>query len=85
MERAGKRTPLDNKPTEDAETSDYLSAFARLSAARQIGMAANPIPLSEIALYYQHIDPLGSLDDFILIIQSLDSLFLTKQNQKNNG
>lgn len=39
-------------------------------------MDAGALVLSEIAFYWQHIDSIGLLNDFIDIIQQLDAIFL---------
>ena len=86
MARAGKPTPLDDQPKNDWETHDFLGAFNRLSFSRTRGMDMNPIALSEMAFYWNTIDRIGRLDDFINIIQQLDALFLThRQDNSDNG
>jgi len=86
MAQAGRPTPLDDQPDFDWETHDYISAFNRLSFSRTRGMDMNPIALSEMAFYWNTIERIGSLDDFIIIIQQLDALYLTnRSDNQDNG
>jgi len=62
-----------------------MLAFNRLSFSRTRGMDLNPIALSEMAFYWQQIDAIGLLDDFIVIIQALDNLFLTHRQENKDG
>lgn len=83
----GRRTPLDDEPEFDWEVQDYLIAFSRLSSSRPFGMDAGALVLSEIAFYWQHIDSIGLLNDFIDIMQQIDAIFLKHRadNRPNNG
>ena len=85
MARAGKPTPLDDQPENDWETHDFITAFNRLSFSRTRGMDLNPIALSEMAFYWNTIDRIGRLDDFIVIMQQLDALFLTNRQDNKDG
>ena len=56
----------------------YLSAFYRLSAARQAGMAVGPIQLAEVLAYCDIWDiPRQERVDFAEVIGKLDGEWLT--------
>lgn len=79
----GRVTPLDNEPYIDEEAGEYIGIFQKLSFSRSAGMGASPIQLSEMAFYHKEIHGIGLLDDFIDIMQGLDSAFLTHHNKKS--
>ena len=62
-------------PAVDAGMQWYLSAFQMLSSSRQVGMAPGPIPLSEIAVYWQ-ISAIDPLMDTTEIIRAMDAAWL---------
>lgn len=68
---------LSNRVEVSPVLSFYYEAFIVLSSSRTVGMATNPIPLSEMLAYCD----LYGLDgderhDFVYLIQSLDREYL---------
>jgi len=65
-----------------------IKAFARLSFSRPVGMSLGTIALSEITGYWRNIERLiDQLDDWIDMIQSLDSIFIDfhRPKDRKNG
>ncbi len=76
LEELGEKTPLRDMPEPDADVSFFLQAFSILSRSRGGGMGPSPILLSEIGYYWEHVAQIGPLDEFIAIMQELDSVYL---------
>lgn len=74
--------PLRERPKMGMFEQYYLNAFYVLSSSRSIGMAAGPIPVSEILIYGQYLrddDP----DAFLHIIQRMDSEYLKLESEES--
>ena len=76
---------LSDKPKYDFTVQWYLDAFSSLSMSRQMGMGLGYIPFSEIAKYAEiigHIE--DDVQDFIQIVQAMDSAYLSEVNKNSN-
>lgn len=62
-------------------TGWVLNAFFDLDTERQLGMSAGPIPFMSIVTYAERY---GLGEDFVSVIQSLDSYYL-KEGQGGTG
>ena len=78
MQKEGKKTPLDDIPTLSETSSWYLDVFRIFNSGRQ---ELNPIPLREIFSYIEHFDIIGSKEEFVEIIQALDTTFIDHYNK----
>lgn len=75
---------LETKPILYDWMIEYLEGFQVLSRTRSIGMALNPIPLTEIESYlrlYGSIDPIR----FIRYICKMDSVYLDVMAKRSSG
>lgn len=79
----GKETPLDTRPKYNDAANWYIEKFFILSNSRQIGMQPNPIQVSEMIILAQTFGTIGSLEEFIYIIQELDYIYLQTMSNKN--
>ena len=78
----GKRSPLDTLPNLSSTSSWYIEAFRIFNSGRQ---ELNQIPLNDIFSYIEHFDIIGSKEEFIYVIQKLDSTFLDYYNKKRES
>ena len=78
LQEQGKPSPLDDIPSLSEVSSWYLDVFRILHSGRQ---ELNPIPFQDIISYFEHFDIIGSKEEFVEIIQSLDSTFLDHHNK----
>jgi hypothetical protein len=87
LQDGGVRTPLDDEPELDSEQRWYFQAYGVLSRSRAGGFGPGPVRLSEIIEYWHFIARIGSLGDFVEIMQALDSEYLDHQAEKakSNG
>jgi hypothetical protein len=95
MAAMGRKTPLDERPAVDEPDGwlvqqEYflveaiIKAFARLSFSRPVGMSLGTIALSEITGYWLKVERLmDELEDWIDMIQALDSIFIDFHAQKS--
>ncbi len=72
-------------PSIDIFAEWYVEKFYVLSNARTAGFAANPISLSDIVAYANNIVLIGSITEFISVIQELDNIYLLKMKSNENG
>lgn len=79
LEEAGRPTPIQNRPAVEAGGDWFIVAFQRLSKSRGNGMNGPlPIAISEISRYWRDVGHIGSLEEFIAVIQALDEAYLQK-------
>lgn len=67
-------------PNSSEVSNWYIHKFYILSNSRQFGMSANPIALSEIIFYGSAIGTIGTLEEFIEVMQELDRIYLSGMN-----
>ena len=87
-ESKGKRTPLESKPDPDGIVDWCLTAFNVLSQHRAYisggmgGVMPYVIPLTEIVAYSSLYDILLPINEFTDIIQTLDMVYLNREQKK---
>lgn len=72
---------MQSRPELTNASTEIVEAFTYLSASRQIGMAAGPIPFSEIALYAEmtsQVDFWG----FVFLVQQIDQEYVSIIGEK---
>lgn len=65
----GKKTPLDELPVSDFSYEWYINAYKTLRFSKNEN---NVIPLSEILAYANNFDLIGTKDEFVKVVRSLD-------------
>lgn len=53
-----------------------------MSGRRQVGMSANPIPVSEMVVVAKNVYLFDDLEDFVLIMSEMDEGFLATSIKK---
>ncbi len=79
LQKRGRPSPLDDVPEIGVIATWYLDVFRILNSGRQ---ELNQIPLQDIFSYIEHFDIVGSKEEFIEIIQEMDSVFLDYYNKQ---
>lgn len=69
LKSRGKRTPLDEIPSNDFSYEWYYKAYSTLRYSKGDN---GFIPLSEILSYTDHFKLIGSKDEFLDVIRGLD-------------
>jgi hypothetical protein len=72
---------LEEEPEIEERLLPYVDAFAVLSAGRTVGMAANPIPLTEIEAYCR-LYQVEDTDRFIRLIRAMDGAYMDYMDHK---
>jgi len=69
------------------EALPYWTAFAELSASRQLGMSLGPIPYSEISCWLDEnlISKLEERHEYRYLISKIDNKFIELQNNKSEN
>lgn len=68
---------------EDLDT--YVSAFNWLTADRRTGFSIGPIPLSEIAHYYDRFGVEDEFEVFAHLVREMDNEYLKALKEKPSG
>ena len=88
IEAKSGQTPkaLEDAPVLSSITQEVVTAFGMLSSKRAIGMAPNPILLSEIEAYVRLFGPPSlPLNLFIQLISEMDSKYLELNAPKSSS
>ena len=83
LEKRGKKSPLSLLPKKPDEIAIwYLKKYRLLETSRG---ANNYIPISEIVALASYIDLVGSREEFVSVIQKLDSEYNRRMNEINSS
>lgn len=63
----------------------YVKAFKLLSGRRQVGMAANPLMISEMIAVATDVYLVDDIEDFIRVISYMDDGFLMASAAKSEA
>ena len=69
IKKRGLRTPLDEMPVYDFSYDWYLKIYSILRLSKSEN---GYIPLSEILVYTDHFEIIGSKEEFVQVIRGLD-------------
>jgi hypothetical protein len=83
LRKQGKPVPaLDSEPEISVIVGWYISAYNRLAMTRREA----GIPLSEMKSYIELFGNIGTIDEFVDIIQKVDAMVLAKAiGERANG
>ena len=68
---------LRDRPQVPNDLDDVVTAFKCLHRTRSTGFSSNPIPLQEIVAYCALFGTPDDLDEFVGLLQEMDSEYLT--------
>lgn len=76
---------LDDEPETNPIINWYLDSYRRLKAGKA---EQDPITLSDILAYLELFDNIGSVDEFVDIMQEIDDIiaddYMSRQEPKND-
>jgi len=83
LQAQGRATPLDDEVQLTDTAIWYINVFELLTRERNLGTNLEHIPPSILFNYADRFELIGSLEEFIKVVCSMDDIYLKYQSDEN--